>query len=485
MGGGGIGSADTSSYPKATMPVSPLDMAQKFGALQQQSLSINQQKLDQANQGLTYMTRAMGALGPNAPKEAYIKAASDDVKLGLVPEQQLQVFVDKAQSAPTSKAFYDEFMTTAADHQQQIQYHMGTNANLTDNANIYSGVQRPVSQGGGFVPATQTPIQPPPTQPNVNNQRLLPNGKPNPNYLQPGIVGATAPPGVYPARPGDLPVAPLNNAPAAPAAVPIPQPRPSLPTTGPTGPTVQTGYNFNQRFAGGPIVTGAPPGVAEAIGSVGKQSGVDYAADLSRAKNYQADLYPMTKVLDILKEEGPQAFGPGTPALNNVKSAIATWLPNVDPKVIESVSNFEQAKKYLVQAARVAGNTGTNDQLAAAFEANPNVTMNGATIDTVVKSNIALRKMQHAQTLLFGQQNLPVSEYSQWISKNQNVLDPRAFGFDMMGPEAKTKFMNTIATQDKTGNWIAKKDKKKEFDKFEQSLSFANDAGLIEPPGRK
>jgi hypothetical protein len=62
------------------------------------------------------------------PKEAYIKAAEDAVKIKLVPEKQLQVFAEKAQAAPNSKAFYDEFMTTAADHQQQINYHIGQNA---------------------------------------------------------------------------------------------------------------------------------------------------------------------------------------------------------------------------------------------------------------------------------------------------------------------------------------------------------------------
>ena len=93
--------------------------------------------------------------------------------------------------------------------------------------------------------------------------------------------------------------------------------------------------------------------------------------------------------------------------------------------------------------------------------------------------------MQHAQTLLFGQQNLPPSEYSQWISKNQNVLDPRAFGFDIMDKDAKSKLLEGMAHKDNSGNWIANKGKEKEFNKFEQSLSFANDAGLIEPPGRK
>jgi len=38
--------ADTSSYPRATLPVSPLDTVQKLGGLQQQKLAIDQAKLD-------------------------------------------------------------------------------------------------------------------------------------------------------------------------------------------------------------------------------------------------------------------------------------------------------------------------------------------------------------------------------------------------------------------------------------------------------
>lgn len=469
--------ADTSSYNQP-LPVSPLEMTGKLGALQQQKLQIDQAKLDQANQGLTYMTRAMGALGPNAPKEAYIKAAADAVKMGLVPENQLQVFVQKAQAAPDSKSFYDEFMTTAADHQQQINYHIGQNAEQNNGAVQYQGVRKPASQGGGFVPATQIPQQPPPTQPNVDTRQMLPNGQPNPNYGQPGIIGAPAPSGVYSVRQG-LPVA--SPASAAPPEAPVPQPRPrglpvqplSKPTvSGPIGDTIQRGTEFDDRFRGGPIATGLAPGVSSAIATVGEQSGKDYATDLTRSKSFQADIYPMQRVLDIVKEEGPKAFGPGTEGLNAVKSALVTWLPNVDQKTIDGVSNYEQAKKYLVQAARTAGNTGTNDQLAAAFEANPNVKMSGATIESVVKSNIALRRMQQAQTMLFGEQKLPPSEYSQWISQNQNRLDPRAFGFDLMDATAKKKLVDSLSKD------------KKAYQKFETSLQFAHDAELIDKPNR-
>lgn len=474
---------DTSSYPKASLPVqqSPLQIAGQVGGLQQQQLAISQAKLDQANQALGYMTRAMTSLGPDASKDDYKAVGLNAAKMGLVPEGMLNIWDERVDAAPDSPTFFKQALGAFSDHQQQLNLQTGTPATTSDGANVYQGKTSPMT--GGFTPATSMPVQLPPTTPNVNNQRLLPNGQPNPAYLQPGYVGPSGPAGVAPAQRGSLPARQPNAAPA----VPTSQPKPlSALTTGPTGPTTQTGYDFKQRFAGEPVASGAAPGVASAMETVGAQSGKDYATDLARSKNFQADLYPMQKVLDIIKEEGPQAFGPGTDQLTNLKSALVTWGgSNVDPKTIENVSNLQQAKKYLVQMARSSGSTGTNDQLAAAFEANPNTTLSGATIDTVVKSNIALRKMQQGQTILFGQQNLQPSEYSQWISKNQNVLDPRAFGFDLMDSAAKNKLMGDIATKDKSGNFIAKKGKEKEFNRFEQSLSFANDAGLIEPPGRK
>ena len=84
---------DTSSYPKPVAPPSLLDVAQKVGSLQQQQLGISQQKLDQANQALGYMTRAMGSLGPDANKEEYAAVAQNAVKQGLVPQAQLNTYM--------------------------------------------------------------------------------------------------------------------------------------------------------------------------------------------------------------------------------------------------------------------------------------------------------------------------------------------------------------------------------------------------------
>lgn len=461
---------DTSSYPKATLPVqkSMLEQAGQMQQLESNRLTIDRQKLENTDKALGFMTRAMGSLGPEATKDQYAAVAQNAVKMGLVPPNMLNNYIERLNAAPDGKTFYKEFMTAAATHEQQIKFHLGQTETQTDQSTVYQGVRKPAIEGGGFVPSTQMPLQVPPTQ-----EVLAPDNSRR-------LVGPSGPAGVTNSKPS-LPVAAPTP---APIVKPVPTPTPAPAVTGATAPTINNGSEFNNRFNAS-YATGAAPGVAEAQQAVGSQSGKDYAVDLNRAKNYQADVYPAMRVLDILKAEGPTAFGVGTDNLNTLKNAIVTWFPNVDPNTIKSVANFEEAKKQLVALARSAGNTGTNDQLAAAFEANPNTKMTGATIESVLKSVVALRKMQHAQTLLFGQQNLSPDQYSQWIAKNQNVLDPRAFGFDIMSNEAKTKMLGEMATQDKSGNWVAKKGKEKEFRKFETSLGFANDAGLIEPPGRK
>lgn len=456
--------ADTSSYNQP-LPVSPLEIAKQIGGLQQQqqqiqsgALTISKQKLDLVNTQFGLMNKELSILADDLsitkPKAA--ERLSTFAKTHGFPPEVSSHMLGELDSAPDVETFAKTALKRGLDNQAFINNTYGAGATQNDNRVNRSGMQTgPLSTTpGAFVPQTETPVQVPPTQPNVDPNRNLPNGQPNPNYLQPGIVGPAGPSGVVPvprARP--MPVAPLQ----APAAA-----------SGPTGPTQQTGFDFKQRFAGEPrIVTGASPGTAAAIGAVSEQSGKDFASDLTRAKNLQSDLYPAERALEIVKELGPQGFGPGTEGLNTVKSAIATWLPNVDQKTIDGVSNFEQARKYLTQIARASGATGTNDQLAAAFEANPSVKMNSASIENVLKSVIALRKMQAAQTLMAANANIPPEQYSQWIAKNQNQFDARAFAVDMMDDKAKAKLYDSL-----------KKDKNA-YQKFEKTLQFAHDAELV------
>lgn len=475
---------NTDSYLKPTAQPSTLDIAGKLGGLQQQAqqiqsgaLQINQQKLDQANQAFGYMTRAMTSLGPNATKDQYKAVGENAAKMGLVPADMLHVWEERVDSAPDSPTFFKQALGAFADHQQQLNLQTGAPAEESDSANLYQGKRDPIT--GAFKPATSLPVQVPPTQAIQG-----PTGAP-------GIVGPSGAAGVRPVS-GGLPVQQPSVSAPAPVAAPAKGLR--AVTSGPTGPTVdvtpKTPTDFNNRFSAAfpnAVATGPAPGVAGAQNIVGEQSGKDYAAALQKAGSIGADLQPDLAVLNIVKNKNAGDFGPGTGELNQLKKLAVTWLPNVDPKLINDSSDYDTVKKYLVQGARSTGNTGSDNQLAAAFEGNPNTTMNTATIENIVKSRVALKKMEAAQALMANQQGVSPDQFSRWKAQNQNVLDPRAFGFDLMNPDARTKLMSSFGKIDKgSGQWIAKdKDHQQEFNKFEKSVNFANDANLIEPPGRQ
>jgi hypothetical protein len=480
---------DTSSYPKPQAPTNLIDQVQKLGGLQQQkqqiesnALSIDKQKLDLVNQRFGEMSKGFTALiaDPSVDEDKIRKYVQNQVKLGYVPPEMAAQTLSTlpptqgmlpAQASKVLKQSLEQHLQHAQSTMEAINTHFGTPAEQSDSANTYAGVRQSPIKGGGFTPASVTPQQLPPTAGTVDTNPT------SANYGQPGYVGPSGAPGPrsYVARPAP-PEGMVNNPSqgnltgnAMPSGKPVPA------TTGPTGPTVDRGTEFNNRFSAvndkrGFTPTGLAPGSAEAIQTVGGQSGKDYASALTRAKSFKADLYPAQSALEGIKELGPQGVGPGTESLNNLKSAIITWLPNADPKLVEGVGNFEQTRKYLTQIARSSGTTGTNDQLAAAFEANPSIKLSQAATTNVLKSVISLRKMEHAQTLLFNKTGLPPDQYSKWIATNQNVLDARAFGFDMMDKDAKSKLIGELKKDPKT------------LKRFEDSLQFAHDAELIEPP---
>lgn len=460
--------ADVSSYNQQPLPVSPLDMAKNLGALQQQkqqiqsgAITIDKQKLDLINTQFNLINQELSALSddPNITKAQAAERLTRFANTYKLPKEATDHMLLELNQAPNVKTFSDVALRRGMTVQEKLNQQYGATETQSDQATSYQGVRAPPSKGGGFIPSTQMPIQLPPSTANVNNQRLLPDGTPNPAYLQPGLLGPAGPAGVTPVP--------------RPSPVRMPVEAPPARVSGASGPTVQTGFNFDQRFAGdgGRVVTGAPPGVASAIQAVGEKSGLDLATALQKAGNIQADIQPDLTVLDIVKGKAPGDFGPGTDAFNQLKKVAVTWLPNVDAKLIEDSKDFDTVKKYLIQGARSAGNTGTNDQLAAAFEGSPNVTMNTATIESIVKTRVALKKMEAAQALLANQQNIQPSEFSRWKAKNQNVLDPRAFGWDMMDNEARSKLVKRLTP--------------KEYQRLEQSVQFAHDAQLIEPPARK
>lgn len=465
---------DTSSYLKpAALPQqkSLLDQVQQYQQLESGQQTIEKQKLDLVNQRFKELSKGfVGLIADKDLNEDKVKKyITDQVKLGYIPPEMAAKSISQLPpnaDANTLRKHLELNLQHAQTTMEALNYNFGANDTQTDNSTNYQGVRLPPNKGGGFVPATQTPIQLPPTTPNVDKEG------------QRGYVGPVGPAGIMPVEGRQL------QTPSPTSVAPLP--------TGPiTNPAILgQSNNFGGRVVSANVeppasitdrinaatpnrvITDLGPGVAEARAAVTSQSGKEYADALSRAKNFKQDLYPAEAALRGVQELGTNEVGPGTPAFNDLKSAIITWLPNADKSAIEKVGNFQETRKYLSQIARSSGNTGTNDQLAAAFEANPSITMSKAATENVLKSVIALRKMQHAQVLLAEQQGIKPEDYSKWIAKNQNVLDARAFGFDIMSDEAKKKLVTQLRKDPKA------------LKRFEDSLQFAHDADLIAPPAR-
>lgn len=446
---------DTSSYLKpAQLPAakSVLDQVKDYGAIQQQQqqiesggLTINKQKLDLANQGLQYMTRAMGSLGPDATKEQYLAVGKNAVRMGLVPGDMLHIYEDRLKAAPTSKDFYNEFMTTAAGHQEQIDYHLGTPGTIDTGAAVQP-VQTSPKPGFG-IRSTGLPIakQPGPGQIEYDNRRNLPDGSVNPNFGQPiyrGVQPSQGAPGMVTAPP-----------PAPGARLPVAS-SPSAIT-----PPAQTPNQVVQNRT--PAAAGLPPGAAEAATGAGAASGLVLAKERDRASSFQRDIFPLAQAIPALEKLGTKGTGPGTQTFNDLKSFVLSNVPGVKESDFGfgSVKDFDKVHKYLTDFVNQTGNSGTNDKLAAAFAGNPSVKISNAAAADVAKAALALRRMQQSKYLGFEDSGLQPDQASKYFANGEikyksgdgqtksikvSQLDPRAFGVDVMSPKAKKQLLEQL-----------------------------------------
>ncbi len=431
---------DTSSYPKALPTTSPLDIAGKIGALEQQKLGIDQAKLNQANQALGYMTRAMGALGPNATKEQYVKAAEQATKMGLVPPEHLKVFAEKAAAAPDSKTFYNEFMTAAATHQEQLNYHIGQNETITDNSKIYQGRRLPANQGGGFVPATEAPLQVPPGTPIYDEQN------------QQVLTGPSGPQGIAP-------------------YIPTPRARPPLPaerpTTGATGPTVdrtaETPTTIANRLE--PLKAGPSPLFAE-----GKEAYTK--AQLTASGKAQA-IKPAIQALRLMPG---LSTGPGTAQFNDLVAAAKAWgLVNIkddsDPTVLRQ--ELEKKLAQYVGNSPIEARSDASQILAEAGSPNPKKQILPA-LQNLTRDAIALDRVQILKPNAF-----KGSDYQNYIKHEGNFpqsIDEKALTLDLMDEKERNNLVKKMQTDYEKGDMTAKK----KATRFFQTLKLAKEAKIYE-----
>ena len=454
--------ADTSSYPKATMPVSPLDIAQKVGGLQQQKQQIDASKMQNANTALTYMTRAMTSLGPDATKEDYAAVAENATRQGLVPKEQLQVYMERLQKAPSPRAFFNEFATAAATLQQQLNYHLGIPGEVNTGQTI-TPVTTSQKPGFGQRP-TGMPVQlqAPPTTPTVG-----PTGQPQllgaqPPQVAPGAVAGPTP--LSMGRPSSLPVA---------RPEPI-QPTP-VRTTGPIGPTVRRTdlepTTFESRFDGafpqarGPM-TGAPPLFAE-----GKDA---YSKDQLNASTRAQAVKPAIQALKLMTSA--LATGPGTAQFNDLVAAAKAWgivdtKAENDPTVMRQ--ELEKKLAQYVGGSPVAQRSDAAQTLAEAGSPNPKKQILPA-LQALTRDAIALDRVQILKPNAFKGQKF--DEYIRHTGNFPQSVDEKALTLDLMDDKERDKLVTRMKSEYKNGDASAKK----RATKFFETLQLARDAKLYE-----
>jgi hypothetical protein len=444
---------DTSSYPKPQQS-NFLDTASKLQQLEQQKIGIDTSKLHLINEQWGIAKRELSTLASKPDVNANDVAASLNnlVKLKIVPPDMSAQFLKTmpTQSGPQLQDWIKQKILSGQSNADAVNFHYGPPPVMQNNNQQQIPMQFGQNPAIGVkrldTGARNQPIQnqEPPTQVEVDTSPTLPDGSPNPNYNGKRFRGPQ-PEQPVPSR-GPLPVGPINNSVIN---------GPSVNFDGKvTGATVENlpvvgnpASQVQNRFPG-PIGGAAslPPGVGEAATATGAASGTQLAKARDTAANFQREIFPLAQAIPLLEKLGTKGTGPGTETLNHMKSFLLSNIPGLserDPG-FASVPTYDKAKKYLVDVVNQSGNIGTNDKLAATFAGNPSVNIsNAATVD-VAKSLLALKRMQQAAYLEFENKGLPDHQFSKWMARRVNEIDPRAFGTDMMSDDAKKKLLDKL-----------------------------------------
>lgn len=178
---------------------------------------------------------------------------------------------------------------------------------------------------------------------------------------------------------------------------------------------------------GGFIPSGQAPGVAEAATAAGQGAGQDLLAD--QKSNGQSG----TRINMLQSASTALAHaqtGTGADKLNAVKGVVAML---GGPS--ESVTNYDEANKYLMQYAQQKAaslGNGTDAQLSAAITGNGSTHISNLAAQDVVKVNLGLERMEQARMQQWMKSGLPPAQYSQWKSQFGATMDPRVFIADQM-----------------------------------------------------
>lgn len=467
----------TDFYPKANQnslldtigTVAGIKNAQETNKLlqlqqQQGQVQLDQSKIDQAHKMYEGFVGLLGSVAQDprvgtADGPAVIQNyANQAVKMGYItPEMRDQAMATMPQDPAQIPQWLQTMNTQALAGQERFGQIYGTPQFVNNGSSITPAAVSPITGVraiGAPIPVTTSPSERAALVDTTDAQGRnvkVPAGQ---LLQQSGVNPLTAVPETAPTGQANQLVPP-----------PMPVQRQDLPSAGaPQQPAIAPSAQAQAQPPVG-VVTSPPAGEIDAQARVAQASSEQYSQDTSRERSYQQDVVPLQKALPALEALGTTGTGPGTEQLQEIQSFL-TSMGVMAPT--DDLKNYDEARKYLVQYARGAGDTGTNDKLAAAFAGNPSLGISNAAAVDVVKTALSLRRMQNAQVRAFTATGQSPSGYGKWSAQWNAENDPVAYGFDLMkGPE-RAKYFKGLSQADKT--------------KFLKSLQTATALGIVAPP---
>lgn len=451
---------DTSSYPKASQnslvdtlgAIASIKNANETNKLLQQQqvqgqLGIDSAKIDLAHKGYNGLSLMLGSLAQDprigsADGPALVQQyANNAVKQGWLSQDQAATAL---QTMPQDPAQIPQWLQTintqVLDGQSRFSAIYGSPGTISNGSQVLPVATSPITGVRPIaapIDATLSPTERSELVPTTDSQgRTVMVTKGN-LLTQSGVNPMTAKPE---ARANQLMLSP--NA----------------------GDTQKLVPPQNDNPQGG-VVTSPSAGRLQAQTQAAVTSAQRYAEDASRESNFQQNIIPLQKAYEAVKSLGTTGMGPGSEQLNEIRSFLVSR-GVLNPS--DELKSFDEARKYLTQAARANGDTGTNDKLAAAFAGNPNLGISNAAATDVLKTSLSLSRLQNAQVRAFQSTGQGEENYSKWSNTWNSEQDPVAYGFDLMEPAQRAKYIKGL---DKPGR-----------ERFVKSLSTAVNLGLVQAP---
>ena len=183
-----------------------------------------------------------------------------------------------------------------------------------------------------------------------------------------------------------------------------------------------------------------PEGLAETgaavsgIKSAGDASTAQFATERQAATEYPRRTLPLQKAIPLLEKLGTQGSGPGKKNVLRIASFLqSNGVQISDP---DKIKDYDELNKYLTDYVNQNGDRSTNDKFAAAFAGNPSVLFDTALSLDVAKTALGMMRFNQAAYQSAVNNHIAPNKYADYKNQFVSQVDPRAFGMDMMSPDA-------------------------------------------------